>query len=111
MEGRPAAADPFGLVRTIITRKYRVDAVVAEGGFGVVYRGHHLGLDVPIAIKVLRPQLDQGAAVWSKHVTQFLGEARAIAKLRHPAVVEVLDVGVMEIGDDLRSVPWMILEW
>ena len=33
--------DPFKLVGTIIEGRHRVDAMVAEGGFGVVYRGHH----------------------------------------------------------------------
>ncbi len=37
-----AAADPFGWEGATIEAKYRVNTVVGEGGFGVVYRGQHL---------------------------------------------------------------------
>jgi len=101
--------DPFGLAGTLLERKYRVDRKVAEGGFGVVYAGHHLALDVPIAIKVLkRPPGIEDDAYWDA-VTQFQDEARTVAKLRHPAVVTVLDSGITEIGG--ASVPWMVMEW
>ena len=33
--------DPFQIIGTTIAEKYRVDGVVGEGGFGVVYRGQH----------------------------------------------------------------------
>ncbi|WP_437798658.1 hypothetical protein [Sorangium sp. So ce693] len=41
-----ALADLFGSVGTTIEGKYRVDDVVGKGGFGVVYRGYHLGFDM-----------------------------------------------------------------
>ena len=47
-------SDPFGLVGTTLDGEYRVDAVAGEGGFGVVYRGLHLGLEQPVAIKALK---------------------------------------------------------
>ncbi|MBN4050281.1 hypothetical protein JYT28_00845, partial [Desulfobulbus sp. AH-315-M07] len=50
-EGVP---DEFQLVGRVLEDKYRVDAAVDEGGFGIVYRGTHLGFDRPIAIKCLR---------------------------------------------------------
>jgi hypothetical protein len=40
--------DIFGLVGTTVDGKYRCDALVGEGGFGVVYRGWHLGFEVPV---------------------------------------------------------------
>ena len=46
--------DPFGLVGTTLDGQHRVDQVVGEGGFGVVYRGWHLSLEQPIAIKALK---------------------------------------------------------
>ena len=47
-------ADPFGLVGQVLDGQFRVDKLVGEGGFSAVYRGHHLGLDEPIAIKCLK---------------------------------------------------------
>lgn len=43
--------DPFELVSTTIDSKYRVDQVVGEGGFGVVYQGFHKVFEHPVAIK------------------------------------------------------------
>ena len=102
-------ADPFGLVGTLLERKIRVDRVVAAGGFGVVYAGHHLGLDAPVAIKVLRPSAH--GASWGEAVAQFLNEAKTIAKLRHPAVVASLDAGVARVESAAEGVPWIVLEW
>src|SRR5438552_1941050 len=67
MSGAPPSSrrgDPFRIVGTVLDRKYRVDEVVAEGGYGVVYAGHHLSLDVKVAIKALKPSraLDPGIA-------------------------------------------------
>ena len=46
--------DPFGWVGATLDGKYQVDAVVGRGGFGVVYRAHHLGFDETVAVKCLR---------------------------------------------------------
>jgi hypothetical protein len=103
--------DPFELIGTIVERKFRVDRVVAEGGFGVVYAGHHLALDVPVAVKVLRPRGGGDPAEWADAVARFLLEAKAIARLRHPAVVGVLDSGVLTTERFAHAVPWIVLEW
>ena len=49
-----SAGDPFGWVGATVDEKYRVDAVVGEGGFGIVYQGHHLGFGEKVAVKCLR---------------------------------------------------------
>src|SRR6185503_4490418 len=41
--------DPFGWVGATLAGKYLVEAVVGEGGFGIVYRGRHLGFDERVA--------------------------------------------------------------
>src|SRR6476619_6158665 len=98
MSGDPPDPDPFGLVGTLLERKYRIDSVVAHGGFGVVYRGHHLSLDTPVAIKVLRPSRDVDPDSWVELLAQFLEEAKTLARLRHPSVVAVLDAGIMSLA-------------
>ena len=45
------AEDVFGIVGSVIAGAYHVEAVVAEGGFGVVYRAHHGGFRAPVALK------------------------------------------------------------
>ena len=102
-------ADPYGLVGRKLDGRYDVEAIVAQGGFGVVYRGRHPMLGRPVAIKVLRDTgRDEGAR--SVFAELFLSEARVIAALEHPAVVRVIDYGVSPVGTGHRA-PWMVLEW
>lgn len=66
---------------------YRLDALIARGGMGVVYRATHLALDRPVALKVIARQFadDEGFR------DRFLRESRLAASLDHPAVVPVFD--------------------
>ena len=66
---------------------YRLDALIARGGMGVVYRATQLALDRPVALKVIARQLagDEGFR------DRFLRESRLAARLDHPAVVPVYD--------------------
>jgi streptogramin lyase len=66
---------------------YRLDALIARGGMGVVYRATHLALDRPVALKVIARQYtgDEGFR------DRFLRESRLAARLDHPAVVPIFD--------------------
>jgi serine/threonine-protein kinase len=66
---------------------YRIDARLARGGMGVVYRATHLGLDRPVALKVIARELAGDASFRER----FLRESRLAARLDHPAVVPVYD--------------------
>jgi serine/threonine protein kinase len=66
---------------------YRIDARLAHGGMGVVYRATHLGLDRPVALKVIARELAGDASFRER----FLRESRLAARLDHPAVVPVYD--------------------
>ena len=66
---------------------YRIDARLARGGMGVVYRATHLGLDRPVALKVIARELAGDASFRDR----FLRESRLAASLDHPAVVPVFD--------------------
>ncbi|HEX8915953.1 MAG TPA: serine/threonine-protein kinase, partial [Humisphaera sp.] len=68
---------------------YEVEGVLGRGGMGVVYRARHLGLRRSVALKMLLAGSYAGAAERAR----FLREARAVAALRHPHVVQVYDVG------------------
>jgi serine/threonine protein kinase len=69
--------------------KYRILEEIGRGGMGVVYKAHDTVLDRPVAIKVLAPHL-----TWDQEfVKRFLHEARAAARLKHPNIVTIYDVG------------------
>jgi serine/threonine-protein kinase len=68
---------------------YEVEAVLGRGGMGVVYRARHLRLNRPVALKMLLA----GPYARPEELERFLHEAKAVAALRHPNVVQVYDVG------------------
>jgi phosphate/phosphite/phosphonate ABC transporter binding protein len=69
--------------------KYEIQAEIGRGGMGAVYMGYDPMLDRSVAVKILAPHL-----VWEKEfVERFLREARAAARLKHPNVVIIHDVG------------------
>jgi streptogramin lyase/predicted Ser/Thr protein kinase len=66
---------------------YRIDALIARGGMGVVYRATQLALDRPVALKVISREL----AGKEGFRERFLRESRLAARLDHPNVVPVFD--------------------
>jgi WD40 repeat protein len=65
---------------------YEVLGLLGEGGMGVVYRARHVGLDRLVALKLLR-----GGC--SKRLARFRAEALADARLQHPHVVQIFEIG------------------
>ena len=108
----PAAPDPdpFGLVGATLDGKYRVDAAVAEGGFGVVYRATHASLGTRVAVKVLKVPGGLDDEARAEFLLAFQREAQLIAALDHPGVVRVLDFGASVTRGSLPA-PWMVLQW
>lgn len=104
--------DPFGLAGTVLEGQYRVDAMIGEGGFGVVYRGWHLALAQPIAIKALKG-LDGGdPSVNAIVLEKFREEARLLYTLSQSSlhIVRALDFGATTMPSGVWA-PFMILEW
>jgi serine/threonine protein kinase len=73
----------------LLADRYRLDAVVGAGGFGRVYRGFDTWLERVVAVKV--PRVDR--PVTEGEVDRCRIEARKVARLRHPNIVPVHDVG------------------
>ena len=69
-------ADPFGLIGQVLDGQFRVDKFVGEGGFSIVYRGHHAGLNEPIAIKCLKLPPTLGSALVESFIRRFRDESR-----------------------------------
>lgn len=94
--------DPFGLIGSVLGGKYRLEGVLGEGGFGVVYAGRQVALDQPIAVKCLKPTGN------GHDVASFLREAKVLFRLSHPGIVRMYDVG--EVPTALGVVPYVVLE-
>lgn len=71
---------------------YRVERMIGAGGMGRVYLAHDEKLNRKVALKVLPPEFLSG----SRQFHKFEAEARAIAKLNHPGIITVYDVGTSE---------------
>ena len=73
--------------------KYRLVKEIGRGGMGVVYEAEDLQLDRQVAIKILNPADDS-----AEYGQRMIREARIIARLEHPGIVPVHDVGQLEDG-------------
>ena len=120
-EARPAGAsvelrrlsrggeEPLPERKDDLLGRYRVRERLGEGATAIVYRAQHLGLDRPVALKVLRPT----EARDPRTVARFLREARVASRIRHPNIVEVLDYGQLPDGRPflaMELVPWPTLD-
>ncbi|WP_405971581.1 Stk1 family PASTA domain-containing Ser/Thr kinase [Streptomyces sp. NBC_00988] len=77
------------LVGQLLDGRYRVDARIAVGGMATVYRAVDTRLDRVLALKVMHPTL----AADAHFVDRFIREAKSVARLAHPNVVQVFDQG------------------
>lgn len=91
---------------TVLQEKYRIEAVLGKGGFGITYRALHTGLQKTVAIKefFMRGACERQAGTTHVSTTQsnretadrflrkFIKEAQLIASLSHPGIVRVSDI-------------------
>jgi eukaryotic-like serine/threonine-protein kinase len=76
---------------TVLDDKYRVEEKIGSGSFGTVYRGEHILLHHPVAIKVFRPTVGHGAL---ESLDRFRLEGISACRIQHPNAVTVLDFDV-----------------
>ncbi len=93
-----AADDP--LVGAVLGERYRIDSFLSSGGMGVVYKGRHVVLDKPVAVKLLRESQDPVAQ------QRFLLEAKSACHIGHEHIVDINDFGVLEDGR-----PYLVMEF
>lgn len=80
--------------RGALLGRYVVLSLLGAGGMGEVYTAYDPALDRRIALKVLRPQFDKGSMSTARGL--LLAEAQSLAKLSHPNIVAVYDVGTFD---------------
>lgn len=83
--------------------KYEVLEHIGHGGMAEVYKGQHVRLDRPVAIKILHPFL----ADEEGFVVRFQREARIVATLRHPNIMQVFD---FDYNEEL-NIYYMVMEF
>ncbi|PYS73157.1 MAG: hypothetical protein DMF69_05620 [Acidobacteria bacterium] len=85
---------PYMDVPQFIAGRFRIEREIGTGGMGTVYLATHLGLDRPVAVKIIKREFagDQDVA------DRFLREARTMAKLRHPHAAMIFDAGNLPDG-------------
>lgn len=91
---RPAASQPpkrsFFEPGTILADRYRVISVIGQGGMGVVYKAEHIHMEREMAIKTLAQEM----APESEPFRRFKQEAKIIAALKHPNIVDIHDFAI-----------------
>ena len=87
MAAAPWASLPLG--PGTVLDQFRIVREIGRGGMAVVYEAIQQGLERRVALKILRP----GLALEGRHVDRFKREALAIARLKHPHIVQVYAVG------------------
>ena len=71
--------------------RFPIESVLGQGAMGVVYLAHDPEIDRPVALKTMRPALEEGEA--QDVEARFVREAKLAGRLQHPNIVTVFDVG------------------
>jgi len=108
-----APPDPFGLAGQVLDGHFQVDRYVGEGGFSTVYKGQHVGLSEPIAIKCLKLPPALGSALVESFVRRFRDESRIHYKLSQGNlhIVRSIASGTVIAPATSALVPYTVLEW
>ncbi|MEU7896451.1 protein kinase [Nonomuraea sp. NPDC049152] len=91
---------------TTLNDRYRLTSRLGGGGMGEVWRADDAVLGRTVAVKVLLPALMEDP----RFAQRFQNEARAMATLTHPGIVDVYDCGACELGDG-RRVSFLVMEF
>jgi response regulator RpfG family c-di-GMP phosphodiesterase len=101
---RVSGGNAFGLV----LGNYRVLDRLSIGGMGVVFKGEHVHMRRPVAIKAMAVYPDQDPIA----LRRFYGEVRALAQLQHPHIVAALDSGFLPSPDPgFPGVQYFVMEY
>ena len=109
-DGAARGGSLLDLQGTVFDDRFRVEERIAEGGFAVVYKAWQVALDRRVALKVLKTPRSHDEPARAEFREKFAAEAKTIARLRHPHIVDVYDFSVSTLPSG-ELAPWMALEW
>ncbi len=112
-QGEARDPDPFDLVGDVLDGQFRVDSYAGDGDFSLVYRGHHLGVDAPVAIKCL----NLPATLEDVLVEPFIETFREGAKLHYRLaqgnlhIAQAISFGTTLAPRTGKVIPYLVREW
>lgn len=80
---------------------YEIEGLIGQGGMGIVYKARQLGLNRPVAIKMILA----GANASAQERARFRSEAEAVARLTHPNIAQIFEIG------EQQGRPYLTLEY
>lgn len=106
-EKRRASTKPVDTTDTlegkILEGRYRLDSLISSGGMGVVYRASQIHVGRPVAVKIVRPNVDDPRGDLAR---RFANEIDVIGRLNHPNIVSLLDT-----GRDVNGLHFLVMEF
>src|SRR5882724_7687374 len=104
--------DPLSIVGITIAEKYRIERLVGEGGFAVVYRAQHTIWNQPVAIKFFNGLSSAPVDQRDEFKNQFIQEGALLTEFssQTASIVQARDVGTYTSPDG-QWMPYMVLEW
>ncbi|HEX7604240.1 MAG TPA: protein kinase, partial [Polyangiaceae bacterium] len=105
--------DPLDLVGDLLDDQFRIDAFAGEGGLSVVYKGRHLGVDAPVAVKCLNLPSSLDEALARPIVESFHEGCRLHYKLARGSlnVAQTVASGTTIAPRTGATVPYLVREW
>lgn len=88
---------------TVLADRYRLDGKIGAGQYGVVYKATHLGMERPVAVRVLHPST---GTITPEGLARFRSEGIAAYRIQHPNAVLMLDFGTTSSG-----IPYLVTEF
>jgi serine/threonine-protein kinase len=96
---------PAGQARPKVVGRYEIIDTIGKGAMGVVYKARDPALDRVVAIKTIVAPPRLGRGVRKSYLERFDREAKAAARIAHPAIVTIYDIGVEEES------PFLVMEY
>lgn len=95
--------DPYRLTGEMFGGRYRVEEFAGAGSFGAVYRATDVRLGRTVALKILKPDIEEADAAGAREL--FQREALTAGRLAHPHIVAVTDTG------EEQGFAYLVMEW
>ncbi len=103
-------------IGTVLDEKWVILELLGKGGMGEVYRAHQLNLKRDVAIKIISDELIQSFEGDDEEIeitrSRFRREVKAMARIRHPNIVQFFDHGSTSIrkGEETLSMDYIVME-